>query len=228
MNTAGQFSFIPIPIFNVKIFLVQTPAGFILIDSGIPLQEKRINHALYKLGINPGDIKLILLTHGHLDHIGCLEFLKRISGAELVCHHSLTQVLEGGSYEEAIPRTAGWKLFNSSVSRILAGGLKPVQPDYDYQDRFDLSKVGINGEMIHTPGHSPGSSSIYLEGGICFLGDLLREPSPGKYDTGLFYHDRDQILSSLELISALKPALIFLSHGTTMSGSELTKFLQNN
>ena len=105
MNSKVPISIQSISIFNVKIFIIQTQSGSILIDTGIPFQEKRISRALKELGVDPREIKLILLTHGHLDHIGCLFYLKEINGAEIVCHQSIAALLEKGSYEEAVPRT---------------------------------------------------------------------------------------------------------------------------
>ncbi len=126
------------------------------------------------------------------------------------------------------PGFLGWKLFNPLVSALLRRRIKPVRPDRVFDDSLDLFEYGLPGRMIHTPGHSPGSCSILLEGGICFLGDLLRERSPGIFDTGLFYHDRGQILISLKKIAALRPERLYLSHGTSMSGSDLDKFLDES
>ncbi len=225
MSTTSKPLIIPIRTGNVRIFLVKSQHGYHLIDTGHPFQERRIERILRSLGVNPEDIRTIILTHGHLDHIGCLAYLKARSRAVLVCHRSIQSVLENGGFEEAVPRVLGWKLFNPIVSSLLRKRMKPVQPDRVIDDSLDLIEYGLPGRVIHTPGHSPGSCSILLEGGICFIGDLLRERSPGIFDTGLFYHDRGQILASLKKIAAFKPEMLYLSHGTNLSGSDLDRFL---
>jgi glyoxylase-like metal-dependent hydrolase (beta-lactamase superfamily II) len=228
MDTSDHFAVFPIPIFNVRIFLIPSKAGFILVDTGIPFMEERVFHALDGRGVKLQDIKLILLTHGHLDHIGCLAYLKNVTGAGVVCHQSIADDLSNGSYEKAVPRKGLWKILNDPISQILSRGLKPIEPDYTFENTFDLSELGFQGKMIHTPGHSPGSASVILDGGICLIGDLLRETKPGVYDTGLFYNDRNLIITSLLRIAAHQPETIYLSHGTTMKGAALENFLEKN
>jgi hydroxyacylglutathione hydrolase len=228
METSDQIAVFPIPILNVRIFLIPGKAGFILVDTGIPFMEERIFHSLNSRGVKLQDIKLILLTHGHLDHIGCLAYLKNVTGAKVICHQSFAENLSKGSYEKAVARKGLWKVFNDPLSQILARGLKPIEPDYTFEHTFDLASLGFQGKMIHTPGHSPGSASVILEEGICLIGDLLRETKPGIYDTGLFYNDRELIMASLNNIAAHQPETIYLSHGTTLNGAELATFLDQN
>lgn len=216
---------IPIPNLHVRIFLLQSQDGYALIDAGMPFHERKIERVLHSLDVGLADIQTILLTHGHLDHIGCLSYLKTRSRAKLICHKSIQAPLENGSYEPAVPRVMGWKLLNPLLSGLLGKRISPIQPDRVFEESLDLRELGIHGMILHTPGHSPGSCSILLDGGICFMGDLLRESSPGSFDTGLFYHDRDQILASLKKIAALKPETIYLSHGTRMAASALEEFL---
>lgn len=228
MSTTTKPLIFPIRTGNVRIFLIKSQHGYHLIDTGHPFQERRIKRILRSHGVKPEDIRTIILTHGHLDHIGCLANLKAHTGAVLICHRSIQSALERGGYEEAVPRVLGWKLFNPLVSTLLRRRMKPVQPDRVIDDYLDLFEYGLPGSVIHTPGHSPGSCSILLEDGICFIGDLLRERSPGMFDTGLFYHDRGQILTSLKKIASLKPETLYLSHGTSLSGSDLDRFLDES
>lgn len=225
MNLNAQQRVIPIPILNVKIFLVQSQSGMTLVDAGLPFQERRIETILQSLDVKLTDIQTIILTHGHLDHIGCLSYLVSHSDAVVICHRSIQSALENGGHEKAVPRVFSWKLLNPIVSALLRKRLNPVQVNWVVDECLDLHDFGLNGTLLHTPGHSPGSCSIFLEDGTCFLGDLLREPSPGNFDTGLFYHDRDQILTSLKKIAALKPERIYLSHGTMMTARDLDRFL---
>lgn len=228
MKNKTQPKIFPISLLNVRIFLVQTQHGYALIDTGIPFHEERIMRAFKSLGVDPLDIHTIILTHGHLDHIGCLAYVQEHSGAVVICHRSLKSTLESGGYEAAVPRVWGWKIINPILSALMQKRLRPIQPDMVVDESLDLFEYGLSGRMLHTPGHSPGSCSILLDSGICFIGDLMRENPAGSYDTGLFYHNRDQILSSLKKIAALKPKLIYLSHGTTMTDSELEKFIEQS
>jgi len=203
----------PFKVLNVNIFFIKTNNGYILVDSGIPGQEKRIGDAFSKLGINPRSVTHIILTHGHLDHIGCLAYDRELTGAKVICHRSIADKLTAGEYEEAVPRSAFWKICNGPVSWLLQSRLRPVTPDVLFDEVLSLAEFGVRGKIIHTPGHSPGSCSIILENGEALIGDLVRENRFGKIDTGLFFDNLEQILESLEIVASYNPAIIFLSHG---------------
>lgn len=228
MNSRPTTLIVPIQILNVRVFLIQAQTGWVLVDAGLPLFQNHITRALKTLGVDPAEIRAILLTHGHLDHIGGLDYLKEISGAEIICHQSLAPVLKVGRCEQAVPRAPLWKIFNVPVHNLLASGLRPVYPDRVFAEELDLALIGLSGSLLHTPGHSPASSSICLESGEFLIGDLLREKAPGQYDTGLFYADEKEIYTSLKAIEAREPDLLYLSHGSTLSGEGLSQFLKEN
>ena len=228
MNRESTSLIQPIQLLNVRVFLIPTQGGWALVDTGLPFFQDRLVHAIQARGVDLSGIQAIILTHGHLDHIGCLAALQDLSGAAVICHSSLAPLLHQGLYEEAVPRVPLWKIFNQLVHQALGGSLQPVQADVVCEESLDLEKYGLAGQLLHTPGHSPGSLSIILETGECFIGDLLREPAPGRYDTGLFYDDLQEIFTSLRKIAAWHPSLVYLSHGSTMSGGELERFIREN
>ena len=201
------------PILNVKVFLIETDQGCQMVDSGIPYLENKINRAFLSCDVDPRDVSHILLTHGHLDHIGCLAYARKITGAKVICHKSFAENLVLGKYETAIPRIYYWKLLNSPISWILGSGLEPVIPDIVFEDELILDDFEIPGKIVHSPGHSPGSCSIILENGEILIGDLIREKKPGVIDTGLFYNEQEQIFESLRKISTYNPIIFYLSHG---------------
>jgi len=203
----------PYKVLNVKIFFIKSNNGYILVDSGIPGQEKRIGDAFSKLGIEPRSVTHIILTHGHLDHVGCLAYARELTGAKVICHRSIADKLTAGEYEEAVPRCVFWKICNGPASWLLRSRLRPVIPDVLFDEELSLDEFGVLGKLIHTPGHSPGSCSIILENGEALIGDLVRENRSGKIDTGLFFDNRDLIIDSLKRVAGLNPSTIFLSHG---------------
>src|SRR5260370_18284076 len=75
-----------IPARAANTYLVEASKDLVLVDSGLPGSEKRILKAIAKLGRKPSDLKLVLLTHRHLDHIGIAAALKKHTGAKLASH----------------------------------------------------------------------------------------------------------------------------------------------
>lgn len=227
-NTEILYKVQPIRIINVNIFFIETEQGYILVDTGLPNSERKLDRAFQKFGVDPLSVHHIILTHGHLDHIGCLAYAKKITRAKVICHRSIAADLEAGKYEVAVARKTIWRIYNTLGSGLLGPKLKPVIPDFIVEDEFDLNKFGIPGKIVHTPGHSPGSCSIALDNGETLTGDLIRERKPGKFDLGLFFSNLETIIESLKKINSLDPEIIYLSHGTTMSRAEIKNFIETN
>ncbi|HWY28040.1 MAG TPA: MBL fold metallo-hydrolase, partial [Candidatus Sulfotelmatobacter sp.] len=75
-----------IPARAANAYLIEASRGLVLVDCGLPGSEKRILKAIAKIGKKPSDLKLVLLTHRHLDHIGSAAALKKQTGAKLASH----------------------------------------------------------------------------------------------------------------------------------------------
>ncbi len=155
--------------------LIVNGSNSILIDTGVRGFLKRITRMFERNGLIPGDIKLIILTHTHYDHTGNLRKLKSFTGAKVLVHKNEFENLKNGR----MPIPDGQRLPVKLVSRIgklVAPGFaspKPFTADIVNEDEYDLSMYGIDGKVISTPGHSPGSQSVVLGkkiiAGDCFM-----------------------------------------------------------
>jgi len=113
-------------------------------------------------------IKWVINTHGHFDHTSGNDYVMKKTGANLLIHESDTEKLG--------------KLTNKLLSRFLGGkgSPKPIE----YLRDGDIIEVGrIKIRVIHTPGHSEGSISLYTDGNI-FTGDTLFTEGMGRTDLG--------------------------------------------
>jgi glyoxylase-like metal-dependent hydrolase (beta-lactamase superfamily II) len=154
----GQDEFIP----DSHVYLVGKPGSqdLSLIDVGlIGKGDYKIN-AIKNLGISLEDIKRIIMTHTHMDHIGCLaEIQDQIPWAELWMHTLEAEPLEQGD-ERAV---YGMDMFQSMCETQY--GLKPgafkFQVDRKLQDGENLEIGGMTWEVLHIPGHSLGSIGLY-------------------------------------------------------------------
>ncbi len=126
-------------------FLITSPQGHILIDTGLAEANPQIKANIEKLGFKVGDIKQLLNTHAHLDHAAGLAELKRDTGAPLAASAADKPILEGGYY----PGQESEKSLDFpavKVDRIIGEG-----------DKITVGDFTITAMM--TPGHSPGCTS---------------------------------------------------------------------
>ena len=125
--------------------LVKTPQGAVLIDGGLPQATNMLLLRMHELGVQPGDLRLILNTHAHIDHAGPLAELKRSTGARVV-----------GDAESAVLLARG-----GSDDIHFGEGLAfpPVSVDRIVMDGEVVELGGVRFTAHFTPGHTPGSTS---------------------------------------------------------------------
>ena len=111
------------------------------------------------------DIKLIVLTHGHMDHVGALGEVKEATGADIAAHTDDARTLSDGSLSV---------LFGISQSA-------PPLPDRLLNDDDKIALGSLNFIVRHTPGHSPGGICLLGEG-VVFSGDTLFNYGIGRSD----------------------------------------------
>lgn len=210
----------PVKFGHANIYFIETESGRILVDSGMPKMEDELDGAFREAGIDPKDVKLVIASHGHLDHIGSIAHAQRTTGGKVLCHRCLSDRLAKGEIEPAVPRTLLGRVLNLMTG--LAGfKYEGIDPDITLDEEFDLGKYGVPGRVIHTPGHSQSSVSIMLDNGEALIGDVVREEGPGKIGPGMFYEDKETLLESLERVAAYEPRIIYLSHGTHIDNRTL-------
>src|SRR5207245_11061144 len=106
-----------VPARAANAYLVEADNGLVLVDTGLPGSEKRILKAIEGLGRKPADVKLILLTHRHLDHIGSAAALKKETSGMLVSH-PFEKPYVAGTLVIITPRA--WSLYARIVRRVSA------------------------------------------------------------------------------------------------------------
>jgi hydroxyacylglutathione hydrolase len=161
-----------------NIFAVTRNSRTILIDTGISFDRARIEHALAKKGLIP---EVVVLTHTHFDHAGNAAWLAREYGAEVVVQEAEGQYLAAG--ETPIPEgthavTRGLVSLGKKVTPMFR--YEPCTADHLFGETFDLNRFGINGYIIHTPGHSPGGATLVIDNVIAIAGDSIIGTTPGK------------------------------------------------
>ena len=119
-----------------------------LIDGGMPQAADLLLAQMQKLGVAPGDLRLILHSHAHGDHVGAIAAIKRATGAALVSNAESAALLERGG--------SGDIHFGDSIT------YPPVHADRLLQDGEVVRLGGTAFTVVFTPGHTPGSMSWTL------------------------------------------------------------------
>ncbi len=163
----------------------------VLIDSGVKDSHQKIFDYLKQIGKNPCDIKYLILSHAHPDHIGSAAEIKRQSGCTILAHPNEKRWFENLNEQINDRPVPGFlRLANESV-RIDGLAL--------HGDELFISENCMI-EIIHTPGHYPGHLSMQIWGeDVLFTGDAI----PLKNDLPN-YHNYQNLIDSLELINKTK------------------------
>jgi glyoxylase-like metal-dependent hydrolase (beta-lactamase superfamily II) len=218
---------LPINFGHVNIYLIKTESGYILVDTGMPNKGAELGEKFASSGVDPGSVHLIILTHGHLDHVGSVAHAKQVTGGQVLCHRSLSDSLAKGTAEAAVPQNLKGRVLNV-LTGLMGNKFEGTPAEILIDDEYDLSEHGIAGKVIHTPGHSPSSICIMLGNGEALVGDLVRDAGSGKIGLGMFYEDKDLLLESLEKVAAFDSSTIYMSHGTTIDSRTLKDFVASN
>jgi hydroxyacylglutathione hydrolase len=218
-----------VPARHANTYLVEADNGLVLVDTGLPGSEKKIISALAGIGKRPSDIKLVLLTHRHLDHIGSAAAIKQETSATLVSH-PFEKPYVAGTLVIITPRA--WSLYGRIARRALAVASStmkllrlikyhPVHVDEAADEESILDPVGLDGSLVWTPGHTKGSVSLFLnKSRVAIVGDLLTSKR-GKLVEPIFMENPSQTKASVQRILDLHPVTLCPGHGRPLPASKI-------
>lgn len=163
-----------------------------LVDAGID--------GLRVLKSIPRDLDLIILTHCHYDHIAAVPEIVKATGAQVAMHEKDIQLIKSD-------RMSGSMLFGEK--------LPPVNVDIQLKGGESIDLGDISLEVLHTPGHTPGSICLYeKKEKVLFTGDTVFEGgSFGRTDLG---GDSGHIISSLLALTKLDVDVLYPGHGNAV------------
>ena len=205
-----------------NVYLVIADRDFFLVDSGTSRHEKKIVKAIISRGLELSKLQFIFLTHTHYDHAGCAAFLKNMTDTKIIVHASEAENLASGYSGVPNGTNPFFKIISFFGKRIKKPFhvFEPVEPNITLNDTFDLSKFGIHGQIIHTPGHTSGSSSLIIEN-EAFVGDTVF--NIGGFIYPPFANDEDALLNSWERLLNQDVDMYYPAHGKPVSKDKLLK-----
>jgi hydroxyacylglutathione hydrolase len=205
---------------GVNYYLLQTSSGFVLIDTGFSFGRGKLKTLLADAGCRPGDIKLVIITHADADHTGSCVYLQQYYHARIAVHRA----------EQKATQTADMKADRKTKVPGIGGALmgvigrmmsRPFTPDLFLADGDRLSAYGLDATVIHTPGHTMGSISIFTADGDLFCGDFLNSAKTPRINR--LTDDMDEMKASLAKIRNLPIKRIYPGHGQPFTLEELLK-----
>jgi hydroxyacylglutathione hydrolase len=215
----------PLRMGTVNVYLVETGHGFVLIDTGSSNARDKLEQELASAGCRPGNLDLIVLTHGDFDHTGNAAYLRERFGAKIAMHQD-----DAGMAEQADMfwnRTSG-----NAIMRLLAPILfrfskaNRFTPDLTIDEGDNLREHGFDAEVLLIPGHSKGSIGILTADGDLFCGDLLENTDqPAKNS---IMDDQAACEASLERLAGLPIDTLYPGHGDPFSMERFAAGIREN
>lgn len=214
---------------STNYYLEPCDNGFLLIDAGWHGKSGVFNKGLNSLGIKPGQIKYILLTHHHHDHTAIVQDLKELTNAKLIVHKKQIPYLKKGVTNTANLKQYNWILW--LIDKLTKPFIKYKYPpisidnsdiiiDTDINENV-LPSIGISGKIVTTPGHSSDSISVLLDSGTAYVGDLAMNMGSMKLlckiPLPIEAENLEQVKSSMKKLIDLGCMKFYPSHGESIT-----------
>jgi glyoxylase-like metal-dependent hydrolase (beta-lactamase superfamily II) len=203
--------------------------GAVLVDTGPPNKTAALLQKIRDVPFDVRDLSLIFITHGHWDHIGGLNAVREEAGCPVAMN---AREVENVEQEGGLP-VKGITLWGRIFARMIGMmessvslTLPPVEITTGEED-VPLMKYGIPGTLLHTPGHTAGSTSLLLETGEAFVGDIAMAGFPLRVKPGLpiIGDDIETVKGSYARLLERGATRIFPGHGKPFDASVLERIV---
>ena len=187
-------SLVAITIRSTHYYLIDTGQGKLMVDTGWAGSLPALKSQLKRYAIDLAQIRYIMITHHHPDHAGLTQEIKRANKARLII------------LEKQIPFLENLSAFYKEKGLYVSIQIEANDLVLKSSNRADLNRIGIQGEIVETPGHSDDSVSLVLDSGMAFIGDLhLPDLVPDEM--------RDATCQSWKKLLGLKVKTVYPAHG---------------
>jgi len=190
---------------DAAVFIVQCGDELVMIDSGAGINAEMLTGNLVRLGLDPGRVTALVLTHCHVDHIGSAKYFQDTFACKVIAHELDAMAIETG---DDILTAASW--YNTRLPRMQVD--RKLTKEHEIL-RFDDEEI----HCLHTPGHTPGSISVYLDrtGLRVLFGQDIHGPFSPE-----FLSDIGQWRDSMENLLSLKADILCEGHYGIFTGRE--------
>jgi len=198
---------------NIASILVATPRGHILLDTGTQKMAAVVFPNMVKLGFKPADIKVMLISHAHYDHMETMETIRRITGATVAALEAEVPALVSGH----------------DLSSNETWGQEPIQVGRVLKSGEDIQLGGSTVKVIWTPGHTLGAAAYFIntqEDGRTYQIVYGGPPGPitgdPRYDTR-----QEDAFNSYKALRAMNPDILISGHPQNLFKGKLEALWAN-
>ena len=214
---------LPLNIATVNCYLIQTDVGFVLIDTGSPDRHGVLERKLENSRCLPGELNLIVITHGDFDHTGNAAYLCDRFGAKIAMHRDdVTMAEHGDMFSNRTKSNIITKALAPLIPLLFGyGRSKRFTPDLLLEDGSDLSDYGLDAQVLSIPGHSKGSIAILTSDGDLFCGDLFENTAGPALNS--IMDDLVAAEESVEKLRDLHIKTVYPGHGQPFPMEQLAQ-----
>lgn len=196
--------------YDCSVFLVNGGEEMVLIDTGAGEGFELIVENIRSLGLRPDELKAVIATHSHIDHIGALYRFREEHGVEVIAHELDTEAIETGI---------------GSGAEYYGVSCRPCKVDVILRGTEETVRCGHHDlKVIHIPGHTPGSIAVYLDAGTRIL---FGQDVHGSYF--LKGSNTDQARISLRRLAGLDANILCEGHfGVYEPKEEVRRYIEGH
>ena len=209
----------------VNSYLLEESSEITIVDAGAPGYWNDLPNELAAMGRTFGDIRALVLTHAHIDHVGFAERLRREKGVPVSVHELDAKIARG----EAKPQNQKMLGLGFAALRFLrfalTKGMLRATPILEVATFGDGATLDVPGapRVVLVPGHTPGSAALLFAGhDALFVGDALATYAVTTGEAGPrlapFAADPDEALASLDRLASIDAGLVLPGHGQAWRG----------
>lgn len=191
---------------NVNCYIVVSGSGAILIDTGRRKYREKVLEKCREF-----HVKLIVLTHGHMDHCQNAAYLADVLHIPVAMSEKDQNIIPDNKKQTLSAKTFLGKIVLAvSLKSFERDSLEPFEPEVCLKDGDYLSEYGIDAKVIELPGHTNGSIGLLIENKL-FVGDALMNMF---YPTvSMLYTDEKSMRGSAMRIGSMGELIIYFGHG---------------